>query len=184
MDAWKIILAAALLFLAIAFFVFQPQPVQPSPSTIPSPSIVSTPSPSVQTELECSQTLALALNSSNPSLCESISCSEMNAYCKGILGKSASSCANAGSLKNDCFLKIALESKDSRFCESISDSEKKGFCLGIVSKDASHCLAMEKSFSRDWCLFESVKASRNASLCGFMENEGYKENCLRIAGSG
>ncbi len=176
------IAAAVVAIVILAVVVQWIAPSSPGTTATVSPSVLPSPSPAATANAVagCWTKFSQANASQNAALCESISCTDIKAYCKSFVGGGVAECESAGALKDDCYSKVAVELNISDACVRIADADKKNYCLGVTTQNPGFCFALNgpfANFSRDLCLNRVALVTRDYSLCASIENENLRDAC-------
>ena len=91
----------------------------------------------------------------------------------------------------ECLTQFSIKTKNISLCERCSMPKEKGYCRAMVTGDWTECQRIACDFS---CSFESEQTQkdlctqwmalnqRNATICGSIQSEQYRDQCLEIVG--
>jgi hypothetical protein len=91
----------------------------------------------------------------------------------------------------ECITQFSVKAGNASLCEQCSMPKEKGYCMAMVTGDWTECQKIACDFScsfegeqtqKDLCTQWIAINKRNATICGQIQNEQYRDQCLDIAG--
>ena len=89
----------------------------------------------------------------------------------------------------ECLTQFSIKTKNISLCERCSMPKEKGYCRAMVTGDWTECQRIACDFS---CSFESEQTQkdlctqwmalnqRNTTICGQIQSEQYRDQCLEL----
>lgn len=93
----------------------------------------------------------------------------------------------------ECITQVSIKTRDLSLCQKCSMPKEKGYCRALVTDDWTECQKIVCDFS---CSFESGQTQkdlctqwvaigkRNVTICSQIQNEQYRDQCLKIVEEG